>query len=109
MAGSLGVVNAPGTAEKVADQASDGGKGCGAGTEELVGHECGGDGGVRGTGEDGYEAHGGEHGGGQREQVGKSVAEGGSDVEEGGDFAAFEAGAEGEGGEDELCGEVVCG
>ena len=47
-------------AEEVAGDAGYGGEGSGFGAEELEGHEAARNGGVGGSGEDGYEAHCGE-------------------------------------------------
>ena len=109
MTGSLGVVDAVVPAEEIAGDAGDRGEGAGFRAEELEGHEGRGDGGVGGAGEDGHEAHGGEQRGGKWDGAGEAVAEGGPDEEQGRDFAAFVAGAEGESGEGELGGEGEAG
>ena len=106
---ALGSVDTVMAAEEVAGDAGYGGEGSGFGAEELKGHEAARNGGVGGSGEDGYEAHCSEERGRKREDAGEGVAEGGSDEEERGDLSAFETGAEGEAGEGELGGEVVAG
>lgn len=95
--------------EEVAGDAGDGGEGSCFGAEEFQSHEAGGDGGVGCSGKDGDEAHGGEQRRGQREDAGECVAEGGSDEEEWGDLATFEAGAKSERSEGEFGCEVVAG
>ena len=95
----LGGINAGVAAEAVGDDAGGGDVEAVAGAEEFHAEQGGGERGVGGPGEDGDEADGGEHTDGRAERERERVAECGTDEKQGGHFAAFETGGEGDDGD----------
>ncbi len=87
-------------AEFPCDEGGDGEGGGDFPAEEFDAEGDGGDGGVGGGGEEGDHADGREEVDGCAEKPCEGVSEGGTDEEEWGDFAAFEACGEGDDGED---------
>ena len=89
-------------AEQVGDKAGDG-EGQGVfGAEQLHAHDGAGQRGVGRSGEDRDKAEGGEEVCRRGQQLPQHIAQGRADKEERGHFAALEASAEGEGGEEQL-------
>ncbi len=100
---TLGGIDASGTAAAVGDDTSGGEVEAIAGAEEFHSEQSRCERGFSGTREDGNKPECGKKIDGNAESMGERVAKGGTDEKQRGDFAAFEACAEGDDGEDEFC------
>lgn len=94
------MVDAGGAAGVVGDETGEAKGDAVVGAEEFDAHEGAGEGGVGGTGKDGDESEGGKEGDGFLKKEAEAVTKGGTNVKQGGNFAAFESAAQGDGGEE---------
>lgn len=99
---ALAGVDAVVAAEEVGESGGQSEPGSVSGSKEFDPHEGAGDGGVGSSGKEGDEAKSGEEVDGCSAKSGNRIPEGGSDEEEGGDFASLKAGRKGDDGEEEL-------
>ena len=95
-------IQPPSSRDEPAEGAGDGGVRGELRVEEFAGHDGAGERYGAGPGEDADESKGGTDGDGERSEVGQAATQAGADDEERGDFSAAEAGADAEGGEEEL-------